>query len=321
MTAVPIKVSIMIPTYNQGQFIGQAVESALAQTYPYLEVIVCDDASTDNTDQVLSAIQDPRLRYHRNADNLGRTANYRKLLYELASGDYVVNLDGDDYYTDPDFIKEAVKCALKSPNAVVISARAITKSPHSEALSPTPGDRVVSGKAVIKALPDQRYCFMHMSTVYRRLDALKLDFYRSNTSSSDWESLYRLCMHGQVAFLDRVVGVWRIHGGNETGTTDTSKHLSNLSIWPAIFTHASEQGFGKVRAAWCQAKCIAQFAETSIGRTSIEGNRNTLLFLVRLFHQYPTGALAAILNPKTLLIIFLAFTGHYRRESRPDPER
>jgi len=314
MTAVPIKVSIMIPTYNQGQFIGQAVGSALAQTYPNLEVIVCDDASTDNTDEVLSAIKDSRLQYHRNADNLGRTANYRKLLYELASGDYVVNLDGDDYYTDRGFIEAAVNTIQTNPNVVIVSARAITKSADRESPSPTPGHQSLSGQEVIKKLPDQRYMFMHMSTLYQRTKAVDLDFYRSESNSSDWESLYRLCLHGDIVYLDRTVGVWRIHGGNATGTTDTSRHLSNLSIWPAIFEHASHHGVAKIRAAWLQALCIAHFAEFSIGRTSIAGNYNTIHFLVGLLYQYPTGGLVTILSPRNLLTIVLALTGYYRRE-------
>ena len=319
MVASPIKISIMIPTYNQGHLIGQAVESALAQTYPNLEVIVSDDASTDRTQEVLASIHDPRLKYNRNVINLGRVRNYRTLLFELATGDYVVNLDGDDYYTDPGFIEAAVESIQKNPDAVLVSARAVTKSALGESVSPTPGEQVVSGKEIIKKLPDQRYRFMHMSAVYQRSKAIELDFYRSETNSSDWESLYRLCMHGDIVYLDRAVGVWRIHGSNETGTTDTSKHLSNLSIWPAVFEHASHHGIGKIRAAWLQALCIAHFAEFSIGRTSIAGNSNTLEFLIGLFRRYPIGGLVTVLNPRNLVIISLALTGYYRRESSQLP--
>ena len=54
------KVTIMIPTFNQAAFIGEAIDSALAQTYSNLEIIVGDDASTDATPQILAKITDSR---------------------------------------------------------------------------------------------------------------------------------------------------------------------------------------------------------------------------------------------------------------------
>src|SRR5574340_595951 len=70
-------VSIMIPTYGQEEVILKAVDSALAQDYPNLEIIVADDASPDCTSQLVATRKDPRLHYHRNPTNIGRVANYR----------------------------------------------------------------------------------------------------------------------------------------------------------------------------------------------------------------------------------------------------
>ena len=123
-----LKVTIMIPVYNQARYIREAIDSALMQTYSNLEVIVGDDASTDATAKIVAEINDPRLRYMRNSNNLGRTGNYKNLLYNHATGDYVVNLDGDDYYTDPDFISEAVKLIKDDPKVVMVTARASWKA-------------------------------------------------------------------------------------------------------------------------------------------------------------------------------------------------
>ena len=66
-------VSILIPTYNQAMYIGQAVESALQQDWPELEVIVSDDGSSDDTQRVLEKFRDDeRVRISRNTGNLGR---------------------------------------------------------------------------------------------------------------------------------------------------------------------------------------------------------------------------------------------------------
>jgi len=60
-----MKVSAVIPTYNRGRVVGRAVESALAQTYSDLEVLVVDDGSTDDAATWMSSLDDPRLRYVR----------------------------------------------------------------------------------------------------------------------------------------------------------------------------------------------------------------------------------------------------------------
>ena len=58
------KVSIIIPTYNRAHIIKKALDSVLAQTYPWFEVIIVDDGSTDNTRDVIEAYKDDRIRYY-----------------------------------------------------------------------------------------------------------------------------------------------------------------------------------------------------------------------------------------------------------------
>ncbi|HEY1869535.1 MAG TPA: glycosyltransferase family 2 protein, partial [Chitinophagaceae bacterium] len=114
-------VSIMIPAYNQAEVLGTAIESALSQDYPHLEVVVSDDCSTDETKAVLKKFEtDTRLRYYRNTQNSGRVANYKKTLEQYVNGDWVVNLDGDDYFTDLSFISKAIQLIYKSdPGSIV----------------------------------------------------------------------------------------------------------------------------------------------------------------------------------------------------------
>ena len=78
----------------------------------------------------------------------------------------------------------------------------------------------MNGLDVVAALPGPAYLFMHLSTLYRRADAMSADFYRVPVLSSDWECLYRLALRGRVAFIDRDVGVWRVHGGNASSSVD-----------------------------------------------------------------------------------------------------
>ena len=60
-----IPVSIVLPTYNRAGKVGKAVESVLAQTYPYFELIVVDDGSTDDTEQIIRSYHDDRIVYYK----------------------------------------------------------------------------------------------------------------------------------------------------------------------------------------------------------------------------------------------------------------
>lgn len=88
-------VSVVIPTYNYAQYLGEAIDSALAQTLPPLEVIVVDDGSTDDTPQVLAAYGD-RIRVLRQM-NAG-VAIARNSGIGAARGEYVAFLDADDVW-------------------------------------------------------------------------------------------------------------------------------------------------------------------------------------------------------------------------------
>jgi cellulose synthase/poly-beta-1,6-N-acetylglucosamine synthase-like glycosyltransferase len=90
-------VTIAVPVFNGERTLCAAVESILAQTYGNLEVILCDNASTDRTEQLCRkyASYDTRVRYHRNVENIGQTRNFRRAL-ELSTGEYFTWTCADD---------------------------------------------------------------------------------------------------------------------------------------------------------------------------------------------------------------------------------
>jgi hypothetical protein len=99
--------SIGIPTWQRADYLRQSLASARAQTYPQLEIIVCDNASQDHTEQVVREAADPRIRYHRNATNIGPDRNF-SLCLELATGRYFSWLQDDDWLCG-DFVAQAVR--------------------------------------------------------------------------------------------------------------------------------------------------------------------------------------------------------------------
>lgn len=93
-------VSIITPTYNCGKFIGETIESIQAQTYENWEMVIVDDRSTDNTEEVVAAYQekDQRIRYHKLEVNSGAAVARTKAM-ELANGQYMAFCDSDDLWT------------------------------------------------------------------------------------------------------------------------------------------------------------------------------------------------------------------------------
>lgn len=89
------KVSIILPTYNRAYILGKAVESVLNQTYPYFELVIVDDGSTDNTKELLSQYKDERIIYHYTKINQGAAAA-RNYGIEHSNYEYIAFEDSDD---------------------------------------------------------------------------------------------------------------------------------------------------------------------------------------------------------------------------------
>jgi glycosyltransferase involved in cell wall biosynthesis len=112
-------VTIGIPTYNRADgFLKDAIESALAQTYPHIEIIVSDNCSSDDTSTLVRSYVDPRLQYHRHASNIGPDNNFNFCLQQ-AKGDYFILLHDDDLI-DPDFVDACMQHAHYSPEYAII---------------------------------------------------------------------------------------------------------------------------------------------------------------------------------------------------------
>ena len=90
-------VSIIVPAYNAEKYIADAIESVLRQTYPYFELIIVDDASTDRTAEVVQSFSDQRIKLIRHTSNKGPGAA-RNTAIEAARGKWIAFLDADDQW-------------------------------------------------------------------------------------------------------------------------------------------------------------------------------------------------------------------------------
>jgi glycosyltransferase involved in cell wall biosynthesis len=217
MTPLPL-VSINIPAYNQAPYIRRAIESALAQDYPKIEIVVSDDRSTDDTFDIATTYAARGVRVHRTARNCGRVENYRRLLYELSSGAWAVNLDGDDYYDDPTFVSGAIARIASDPNIVMYAAGAKALTEATGRMVPTPmaldrDETRMSGVDYVLRFP-KLGATQHFAVLYNRALAMDTGFYTLDSLGTDTDSLLRLALRGEVLVHRKYVGVWTHHAAN-----------------------------------------------------------------------------------------------------------
>ena len=236
-------VTIMIPTYNQALFIEQTVESALSQTYQNLEVVVSDDNSSDNTSQILKRFEsEPRFIYNRNPKNLGRVGNYRHLLYKLSHGNWVINLDGDDFFTDENFVQEAVNITQEF-DVVLVGAKYCKqindKSPINH---PSLFDNSKFRYKILDGLHDAianvgALGMGHLTEMYNAKLARDIGFYNQDIITADSESMLRLLMHGKFGFLNKQVAVWRHHGSNASQDSDFEYFYETFRGFDSVYQY------------------------------------------------------------------------------------
>ncbi|EKQ67111.1 glycosyl transferase [Leptolyngbyaceae cyanobacterium JSC-12] len=111
-------VSVVIPTYNRSWGLVRSVESVLEQSFQDFEIIIADDCSSDDTYEVIKSIQDPRIRYFRQAQNVGVAENWGTGV-NLAQGEFITLLMDDDFYKT-DFLANRVSHLISNPNLIVV---------------------------------------------------------------------------------------------------------------------------------------------------------------------------------------------------------
>lgn len=245
------KVSVIIPTYNQSSYIAKAIESALAQTYANLEIVVADDCSTDSTEYAVSRFQsNDKVKYFRNPSNLGRVKNYKRALETYATGEWVVNLDGDDYFCDENFISEVVDIIRSHPDQDIVfvqggqyiskQGRLILDNPHiaSDTL-------LIDGAEYFLNFHTFQH-FSHLSTVFNRKKAIEIDFYRLDIASSDMESFLRLALHGKVVLVKKPYGVWVHHTSNFSQNLTLKSARANYKYITSAHQYARERGMDRI---------------------------------------------------------------------------
>ncbi len=116
------QITVLMTSYNTGRYIKDAINSILSQTYQDFELIVINDGSTDNTDEIVTGIRDDRLRYIRSDKNQGIPFS-RNLGLDMARGKYIAIMDSDDI-APPYRLQDQYDYMESHPNVGVLSGDA-----------------------------------------------------------------------------------------------------------------------------------------------------------------------------------------------------
>jgi glycosyltransferase involved in cell wall biosynthesis len=223
-------VSVMMPAYNAEHFIGQAIESVVAQTYPHWELIIVNDGSSDRTGEVALRYADPRICVLHKPN--GGEASARNLALSQMMGTLVAFLDADDEFL-PDHLEAAVNYLEIYPNRGGVYTDGYYVDGADQRLGrlsqhrrgPFEGDifeQVVRASDVFGP---------PICTVLRRdkIAAHQLAFDTSIRIGPDWDFLTRYAEVAEFGFLTQATCLYRVHQTNVTVTTQPGRRKLSIA--------------------------------------------------------------------------------------------
>jgi glycosyltransferase involved in cell wall biosynthesis len=257
------KVSICIPNYNYGQYLSQAIESALSQTYENLEIIITDNASTDNSMQVLEQYRsNPKVKIFRNAETVSIAENHN-MAFSHATGDYICLLSSDDLLL-PKFVERTLKVYEKYDgdqyNIGLVMAEkdlidADGKKTHFVPFYP--------GSFVCKGEKQARVCMMGNPGqpslwLFKRAAFEKVGGFKSIYGTAhDWGFIFDVCFIFDFAYLNEKLCLYRKHENISSKSVVNLRYPCDIHLLKLDIT-----------AKAAQNAYLAQYIEESLRRTS-----------------------------------------------------
>ena len=200
-------VSIIMPSYNTARFIEETVRSVLAQTYENWELIIVDDCSKDNTDEVVAQfLSDERIKYIKNEVNSGAAVSRNRALRE-ATGKWIAFLDSDDLW-EPEKLEKQI--AFMKENDYHFS---YTKYVEIDEES-VPNGRVVTGPKKITKRGMYGYCWPGCLTVMYDAETVGLIQIEDIKKNNDYAMWLKVCKKANCYLLNETLARYRKRSGS-----------------------------------------------------------------------------------------------------------
>ncbi len=225
-------VSFVVPCYNYARYLGDCVGSILAQDAPYeYEIILIDDASTDDTSSVIESFRDPRIRRIRHSTNQGHVKTVEEGL-SIARGKYVARIDPDDRYR-PNFLSLTIDKLERYPevgavygDAAQIDDQGITTAERSDTEH---SGHDFKGNELVRLMQCNFICAP--SLIARReawLSALPIPAW---LAFNDWYFTLSMARQWEFYYLDSVLADYRVHGSNHHAKVVREKTEEPSIFW------------------------------------------------------------------------------------------
>ncbi|MEJ7582553.1 MAG: glycosyltransferase [Acidimicrobiales bacterium] len=258
-------VSVLVPTFNGERYLAEALRSVASQTYQNLEIVICDDGSTDASPAIAVAFaaEDPRIRLHRNGDRLGPVGNFGRCL-ALASGPYVKYLMQDDVL-EPHAVERLLVALSGADDIVLATSRRRLIDEHGGALPDRPEvrppydrDAVVEGLSLGNLVLEENLNLIGepSAVLFRRSMlgddepfALEGTPYRYLADLALW---LPLLARGRAAYLVEPLTRFRHHEGQDSRVRGNM--IVSVLEWHRLHREARALGFLASDRSWERAR-------------------------------------------------------------------
>ncbi len=295
-------VSVVTPAYNQGQFLNDTIESVLSQDYPFIELYVINDGSTDNTENLLKEYNG-RIKWETQA-NMGQTSTINKG-WRLTNGQIITWLNSDDTFL-PGAVRHAVDYLNQHPDTgIVFGDSMFTKADgtHLERTRPVPE---FNYKQFVKNCENpisQPSAFIRREVV-QKVGELDPGFYYF----MDWDFWLRAGLRFKIDHIPELWSTYRIHADSKT-VAQSNKAAPELEyMYTKYFSRNDlEPGIQKLRK-----KAMMNMYFTTGGYYLLGENKKMAAAMARkAIRQHPIG-LFSLRNIHKFLFCTLGRSGFYR---------
>ena len=221
------KVSVIMPLYNKAPYVAYAIRSVLEQDYTDFELIICDDGSTDGSQEIVKSISDPRILFFQNEKNLGTPGNGNRC-FDYCKTEYVLRMDADDVMPQGRIFKQINFLKLNKDVAVLGGYNQILH-----------GKKVISVPCEEKNIRNEIYFTNPVSqpTAAFNLSLIKSKGIRYNENGpwigEDWIFFHSVLTHFRIVNLPEVFNYYRLSESNISGARD-EKYFDDIR---AVYRH------------------------------------------------------------------------------------
>ncbi len=228
-------VSIIMPSYNTAAYIKETINSVISQTYQQWELIIVDDCSTDNTDEIVgSFLKDSRIRYMKNERNSGAAVSRNRAIRE-ARGKWIAFLDSDDLWMSEKLEKQIAFMKRNEYSFSYTSYEEIDVDGNSMGVK-------VTGPKKITEIGMFNYCWLGCLTVMYDAEKIGLIQIEDIKKNNDYAMWLKVCKKADCYLLDESLAKYR---KGRAGSVSTHSIGTMIGWHYKLFREAEKQGVVK----------------------------------------------------------------------------